>query len=69
VKDVGKTKGHPNKFRVTMRFPTEREMQDALNDALRSGSDATGWTLAIDVPVIPRDDPDKNPPGEVRVDW
>jgi hypothetical protein len=69
IDDVGKKYDHARHFRVTMRFPSERAMQDALNEASRSGNDATGWTLVIDVPVIERDDPGQNPPGEVRVDW
>src|SRR4030095_1388810 len=52
VEDVGKKKDHAGNFRVTMRFPSERAMQDAINKATRSGNDATSWQLAIELPVI-----------------
>jgi hypothetical protein len=69
VGDVGKKKGHPGNFRVTLRFPSERAAQAAASGAKPSGNDAVGWTLVFDVPVIGRDDPDDSPASEVRVDW
>jgi len=67
VADVGKKKGHPGKFRLTLRFQNE----DAARDAAGATPvfDGTVWTLVLDVPAIARQNPDDAPASEIRVDW
>jgi hypothetical protein len=70
VADVGKKKGHTGKFRVRLRFESDVAAQDARNGATVSQDAATRtWTLVLDVPVIARNNPDDDPPSEIRVDW
>ena len=70
VADVGKQKGHTGKFRVRLRFESNAGAQDALRGATPFFDGVTGmWTLVLDVPVIPRAEPDHGPAPEVRVDW
>lgn len=70
IADVGKKKGHPGRFRVKLRFESNAAAQGARNGATVSQDAATGaWTLALDVPVIARNNPDDDPPSEIRVDW
>ena len=70
VADVGKQKGHTGKFRVRLRFESNTGAQEALRGATPFFDGVTGmWTLVVDVPVIPREEPDNGPAPEVRVDW
>ena len=68
VADVGRVKGHPGKFRVTLRFQSETAARDAARGATPV-YDGTVWTLVLDVPAIERQNPDDAPASEIRVDW
>jgi len=68
VADVERAKGHPGKFRVTLRFQSETAAQDAARGATPV-YDGTVWTLVLDVPAIARQNPDDAPASEIRVDW
>lgn len=70
VGDVGRKKGHTGKFRVKLRFESNAAAQDAVRGASPFFDSAAGmWTIVVDVPVVPRQDPDDGPPSEVRIDW
>ena len=70
VEDVGRMKGHTGKFRVKLRFENNAAAQDAVRGATPFFDSSTGmWTIVMDVPVIPREEPDDPPGSEVRVDW
>jgi hypothetical protein len=70
VADVGTKKGHPGKFRVTLRFQSEDAAKAASKGATPVFDDQTRmWTLQFDVPAIARQNPDDAPAKEIRVDW
>jgi hypothetical protein len=68
----GGKKNHPGAFRITARYATNAQAQEALAAAERKLA-AGGTELELDVQLRPYDDV-KNSPGpsdfwEIRVDW
>jgi hypothetical protein len=79
---VGVGGGHPNSFRVRLRFPSEAEARAAItqaNDTLREhnelGESGDMWEITLDVPVVKTRTPDQasqtpnNPYAQIRFDW
>ena len=67
---IGARVGHTGSFLVTIRYRTIEEARAAgqwVADNVRPG--AGGWLLSVVVPAIRRDQPDENPPFEVKVEW
>lgn len=70
IAEVGARFGHQGFFRVTLRYRTIEEAQQAgdwVAANVRPGPG--GFLLEIKVPVIDRDVPMDNPPFEVMVEW
>ena len=70
VAEVGARLGHPGFFRVTLRYRSMKEAQQAGDwVAANVREDAGGFLLEIKVPVIDRRAPMDDPPFEVVVEW
>jgi hypothetical protein len=70
IAEVGTRLGHTGFFRVTLRYRTMQEAQQAgawVAENVRPGPG--GFLLEIKVPVIDRQAPMDNPPFEVMVEW
>jgi hypothetical protein len=70
VAEVGARLGHQGFFRVTLRYRTMEEAQQAgawVAANVRPGPG--GFLLEVRVPVIDRQAPMDNPPFEVMVEW
>ena len=70
---TGRSKGHPGRFRVRIRFANRGDaIGAALSGALKVKRVGDQWVLQIDVPAIDRTEEQMdpvNPPSEIRVDW
>ena len=70
VNDVGNRLGHPGFFGVTLRFATLADAQAACTRAGQNvQSDPGGFYVKIRVPAKNRDNPNADPPFEVKVEW
>jgi|SRR6187401_708486 hypothetical protein len=69
-KDIGKSKGHTGKFRVTARFNSEKEAGQAIRELAARFAKVPSSTIFLDVNTRPQ----KPKPGpshewEIRIDW
>jgi len=70
VAEVGARLGHRGYFLVTLRYRTMKEAEDAgpwVAQNVRPGQG--GFLLTIRVPAIQREEPQVDPPYEVKVEW
>lgn len=68
--EIGVRQGHKGSFLLTLRYKTMADAVAAgawVAQNVRPGPG--GFLLSITVPAIDRDDPDKDQPPEIRVDW
>jgi hypothetical protein len=68
VADIGKLKGHAERFRVRLRYDSQAEAAAAKSSAVIRDI-GPNWFLEIDVPARNRPNRQAMPPLEVRVDW
>ena len=69
LKDVGRRKGHAGKYRVRLRFERMEDAKEAAARVQQIVNEDGMYVLVIDVPTVPREDPDEGPAAEIRVDW
>jgi hypothetical protein len=70
VAEVGARLGHRGYFLVTLRYRTMQEAEDAgpwVAQNVRPGQG--GFLLTVRVPAIQRENPNLDPPYEVKVEW
>jgi hypothetical protein len=70
---IGTSKKHPGKFRVTARYNTVKEARQAIGELLARFKKNPRKVIHLDVNVRPEDtvcdDPGHHNDWEIRVDW
>jgi|1185.fasta_scaffold597352_1 hypothetical protein len=69
-KTIGLDKGHPGKFRLTARFQSIEDAEQALGDIAKRFKNTPSKEIYLDVNVRPeRPKPGPSHEWEIRIDW